>query len=253
MNVIIFSKGRPAQLELLLRSMKHFAPTIYNNTVVQCKMDTEGYVQVAEIHDHILFVQDNHDGSFKETLLALIDERDPITVFFMDDMCFVHDLDIRDITDELNRSEVVCYSSRLNVSMDYCYTRAINVKHPRFNTWDWRDYGGDFGYPMSLDGHFFKTEEILRLLKQGVYHNPNSLEAWLAAHPIPLYLMSCGDNNAVINNPNNRVQHTFQNRHEGGGLKEINKLFDEGKIIAIDLYLSAHYNAPHVPIEIKMI
>ena len=137
--------------------------------------------------------------------------------------------------------------------MDYCYTRDMKVKPPNYALWSWREAQGDFAYPMSLDGHFFNTEDILPLLSKGKYSNPNQLEAYLAKHPINKELMICGKENAVINNPNNRVQDVYPNRSENGDLDAINKLFLQGKRIDIRPYLKAKYNAPHVPIKIVMI
>jgi len=251
MNAIIFSKDRPAQLELLLRSMEHFAPKIYEEVTVM--VNNEGqYLRVKELHPYVRFISDGMRGSFKHTLVYEVNIRERITVFFVDDDCFVHDFNFNKAEEALKDPGVLCHSIRLNMYMDYCHSRDIFVQSPHSLIWDWHNFDGDFGYPMSLEGHFFRTDDIYRLLEQGVYNNPNTLEAWLAAHPITLNMITCGKHNSIVGNPHNLVQTTYKNRHSGGDLDKINKEFNEGKIISIDPYL-CHHNAPHVPIEIKMI
>ncbi len=47
-------------------------------------------------------------------------------------------------------------------------------------TWRWREAGGDWGYPMSLDAHIFRTGHLSRFIMELKYHNPNTLEGSLA-------------------------------------------------------------------------
>src|SRR5438093_12235405 len=75
---------------------------------------------------------------------------------------------------------------------------------------------GDWGYPMSLDGHVFRTAEIRPLLERLDYVNPNALEAALAAAPLPHPKVTCFDVARIVNVPDNRVQDTARNRHAGG-------------------------------------
>ena len=89
MNAIIFSKDRPAQLDLLLRSMQKYAPEIYKEAIVQLAGWNKGYDLVREYHRDIDYGLDSDNGSFQSTLLKKIYEWDDETVFFMDDMCFV--------------------------------------------------------------------------------------------------------------------------------------------------------------------
>ncbi len=251
MNAIIFSKDRPAQLELLLRSMEYFAPKIYEEAIVMVDYETQ-YFRVQELHPHVAFINDGMRGSFKHTLMYELNIRELITVFFVDDDCFVHDFNFSEAEGSLKDTDVLCHSIRLNPQMDYCHSMDIFVQSPKSFIWDWKNFDGDFGYPMSLEGHFFRTEDIYKLLEQGRYNTPNTLESWLAVHPITRKYMTCTNNNKIVGNPHNLVQGTHKNRHSGGDLEKINKEFNEGKIISIDPYLCYH-NAPHVPIEIKMI
>ena len=57
---------------------------------------------------------------------------------------------------------------------------------PPATTWHWMGMEGDWGYPMSLDGHIFRTAEIAPLLEHLDYRNPNVLEAALARRPLTL-------------------------------------------------------------------
>lgn len=74
--------------------------------------------------------------------------------------------------------------------LQYCFTRNIKQELPvfdnllerngkTFNYWIWGDCvdSPDWCYPLSVDGTFFLREEILRIVENISFNNPNSLEA----------------------------------------------------------------------------
>ena len=56
--------------------------------------------------------------------------------------------------------EIACLSLRMCPRMDYSYALDTITGIPPFEdgtTWRWPEAEGDWGYPMSLDGHVFRT------------------------------------------------------------------------------------------------
>lgn len=251
MNVIIFSKDRAAQLDLLLRSM----PQWNNNILYTCSTDefAEGYDILETQYDNFFIRQAN----FKDDLLRFIQPHERFTVFFTDDDVFINDMPANSpqMYEMMNSSHVACLSLRLNPRMTYCYTLNRPMRHPHFhkyNTWQWQRGDADFGYPMSLDGHIFPTCDILPLLQRLEYNNPNELEGRLATNPSHRPKMVCFDKSVIVNNPINRVQNTVPNRHGDISAEWLNEQFLQGKRIKLEPFLGYEPNACHVELPIIM-
>jgi hypothetical protein len=79
--------------------------------------------------------------------------------------------------------------------------------------WDWTHADGDFAYPMSLDGHIFRTDLLLPILTPLEYTTPNELEEILHSrrHLVPPLMLSF-DRSCVVSIPANVVTSTHRNR-----------------------------------------
>ena len=121
------------------------------------------------------------------------------------------------------------------------------------NVWTWKGAQVDFAYPMSLDGHIFRTKEILPLLIKLKYNNPNTLEGELVNHPINATQMVCYDKPKIINNPLNKVQDVNNNKHGNVTALWLNKEFMSGKIIDLKTFHEYENHACHEEIPITLI
>ncbi len=270
MNVIIFSKDRAAQLDLLLRGMPEFDEVYVIWTASDNKfaagydiIDFRGAISVRQSH------------AFKDDVVWYVDSPNEYTMFLTDDDIFLRDFD----ADIRLNPEIACLSLRLNPGMNYCYTLNRPQKAPKFGTYrnyvfdvnsamaqllpfppihhieyayDWRNADADYGYPMSLDGHIFRTADILPLLEKLDYHNPNTLEGQLACHPINRPMMMCFDKSVIVNNPINSVQSTVPNRHGTITAEWLNEQFLAGKRIKLEPFIGYEPNACHVELPIIM-
>jgi hypothetical protein len=249
MNIVIFSKDRPAQLDLFLRSMKRFYPEwglsreIHVLYTYSAEYYGSGYVKVITMHPDISYVYENPNG-FKTDLLNLITRENPLTVFFVDDNVFKDNFILKseEMKIFLRREDIICLSLRLYPKINYCYTMNIPVQLPSFveekNMWRWGDATpGDWSYPMSLDGHIFKTDDIFSLLIQLDYTNPNTLEGQLACHPVNLPYMICYENSKIINIPANKVQSENTNRHGNISSFDLNEKFLSGYRLSLNKLL----------------
>jgi glycosyltransferase involved in cell wall biosynthesis len=220
-RLVAFSKDRPAQLDLLLRSIERFVPTGVQTAVVFTASDQlhdRGYAVVRDEHPWAQWVDEREAGGFKAATLGLVAGAGERLGFLVDDIVFTHPLDVDaaplaalDVD-----PEVLCCSLRLDPGKTYCYALDRPMTPPPATTWDWAGMEGDWGYPMSLDGHIFRTAQIAPLLERLEYRNPNELEAALADAPLTLPKATCFDVARIVNVPDNRVQDTAPNRHGGG-------------------------------------
>jgi len=239
MNITIFSKDRACQLELLLRSMKKYFKECnqFRISILYTYSNENfrrGYELTKQKHPEFNYIKEE---SFKNNLLSVIDENKKYTTFFVDDNIFKEPFSIEDNEFKLLENDsVVCLSLRLHPNLTYCYPAKIQQRKPELIDeciLPWVGKEGDFGYPMSVDGHIVRTSDIIDMLRLNGYSNPNSLEGGLAANPIRKPFMVMYQKSIIMNNPVNKVQN-FNNNVFGDVSQEfINEQYLDGKIISM--------------------
>jgi hypothetical protein len=258
MNITVFSKDRACQLEAFLRSydrhIEYPAPTvIYTHSHPDYR---DGYQILAAEYPDVNFVE---EGQFKTDVLQSIDPSDPYTVFFVDDIVVRRDFswDRREMQHFEANPEILALSLRLSPQITYCYALNIPTPIPALDenyTWNWRACKGDWGYPMSVDGHIFRTADILPLLQRLDYRKPNTLEAAIAGHPLNKPKLACVQDHIIVNIPQNVVQTEWKNRAQKGlTAQELNRRFLYGHRIDINMIEKMENNACHCELNYEFI
>jgi autotransporter strand-loop-strand O-heptosyltransferase len=235
-NVVIFSKDRPLQLDALLNSIDKHAKWIKDLMII-CKYSDEeyfkGYYLTAINHPKAKFI--NQDGTLKDALLKSIDINKQATIMLVDDDIFYRDLPIINYI-----KPGAVYSTRLGKNCTYCYTQDKA-----------QEYGTlDFNYTWSLDGNIYNTGEILKHLKSLEYETPNQLENQLSKlEPLS---MSHRDQSCLVGIPNNVVQSDYKNRNAGGDSKALNNIFLSGGRVDIDSMDFSSVRSVHQNIDYKI-
>jgi hypothetical protein len=142
--------------------------------------------------------------------------------FFVDDNVFVRPYthNCKEFEMFENDKNISCLSLRLAPHINFAYTSQMVNEPPVFENeyvWDWRCNKNinDWYYPMSIDGHVFRSGDILQTIKDGDYIAPNSFEqALVEACPVAGNKMICFEQSKIINIPCNKVQ-TENNNHAG--------------------------------------
>jgi hypothetical protein len=243
MNVIIFSKDRAMQLDLLLRSIKR---NMGVDVSIMYSYSSEWYMSGYERligggYNWVRVID------FKLELLNLV--KDEFTLFFTDDSVVTRKFSLRDMRYFANDFRAVCYSMRLSPTVRYCFAEDKESNVPEIDgngRFSWKGLDGDWGYPMSVEGHVFRTKDILPLLRVLEYSNPCELEALLAVSPISKPYMYCGDKSSMINIPLNQVQTGWKNRCGDTGVEYLNKMFLDGYRIDLGPLLDYPNTACHV-------
>jgi hypothetical protein len=262
-NVVIFSKDRAAQLELLLRSFKQFFREWSSlNVSVVYKASTFDFEKGYDlcINNHPEFTYVNEDlQSFKDATLASVKHENPFTFFLVDDIVFKEPISMLDPEFEhfSQSADSICLSLRLHAGINYCYPIAQYVPPPMEitegkNEWSWLGEQGDWGYPLSVDGHVFSTEMIRLFIDQLPYTNPNTFESYMAFNAQDLAphfpkMICYKKNSRILNIPANRVQDTFANRV--GNLitaEDLNKKFLQGNRIKLEPFVGYVNNSAHI-------
>ena len=263
LNIIIFSKDRACQLELLLRSMKIYFKEFYEYKInilytFSNEKYREGYKKVFEIHDdpNINYIKETKD--FKSHVLSLINIDNTYTVFFVDDIVFKNSfsVDCNEFKLFESNADILTLSLRLHPYLNYCYSARIPMKAPKFDSnfcFRWVGESGDYGYPMSLDGHFFRTNEILGLTKLVSFNNPNSYESYLSFYPFKRHNIICFEESIIVNNPINKVQNFNNNFHGKIDANFLNDKFLDGYIIDLENFKGIKNISCHQEIQINLI
>lgn len=286
LNTIIFSKDRACQLEALLRSWSQNVRGVGNlgRTNIIWKASTPefetGYQKLMSFYSCLKQFNFIKEQSFSEQVCKLLEtcnSETDLVMFLVDDIMFKEtwwlDQELEQLL--LTNKEIFCLSLRLSEHINYCYPTGTHViKPPNYTVlnnnyscgnlaeFNWKHAEGDWGYPMSLDGHVFSAsfiKPIVFKLKEQ-FNNPNSLESILAetcnrgVFDYRTKILCYHFNSKIINIPANRVQTTCLNKHNNNiTAEELNRLFvEQDQVVDIDKYHKIKNNSPHVNLTLEL-
>jgi hypothetical protein len=258
-NIIVFSKDRAMQLDLFIRSFNHCVSYAkgYKIDVLYTYSNSkfgDGYNRlIRNCPENIKFTKET---DFKKNLLSLV-AQDGFTVFFVDDNIFKNPVDFYDGQMDIfiNNKSILCRSLRLSRHLTYCYPAKVPMTPPKFDMngiFRWRYLAGDYGYPFSVDGHIFRTNDILPLIIDLEYSNPNTLEGAMQKYPTNRDYMICYNQSIIINNPINRVQTVNDNIHGNISAEYLNNCYRNGKRIKLEPFLGIDNTSCHTVMEIEL-
>jgi hypothetical protein len=227
------------QLDACLRSIDRFAPYAGSITVIfrATTPDFEtGYGLLMNRRD----VTFREQSDFEADVLKVTGEDQEYTVFHTDDDVFFRAPSALPMPAE----GFVAFSLRLGTNTTYCYSGATRQALPPFSrsgpylAWDWTRAQHDFAYPMSLDGHVFKTRLLRDLLSKARFENPNELEEelHLRRYKAPSWLLSF-EQSCLVSIPLNIVSSTHTNRASANpelSPASLNYRFLAGERISLD-------------------
>jgi hypothetical protein len=165
----------------------------------------------------VRFTQQTNDQSFKQDLLEIIFSLTCDLLFFLvDDILFTEPLDLNDIL-KFDPDEFVP-SIRMGQNLSRCYVQQKPQPLPHFLNhpvsdndkivWQWNKGELDWGYPLSVDGHFFARREMAAMASLLAFRAPNSFEDQLQIFK-PCFHTRYGigyKKSRIVNIPFNRVQ-----------------------------------------------
>jgi len=203
-NIIIFSKNRAAQLDLLIRSLyKNFK--IYNDLSVLYTYSDEyykkGYDIVKKRYSEINWVLEK---GFKRSLIRLIHKKYPFILILTDDCFFTKEVIYDRNLDLLYKYKNILALSLLK-SEDNVY-KADNDNRTtgqpawiRKNVWNWKqEIAVPWNYCMSVSTNIYRTEDFYYYVINSNYNNPNDLEDAMVQNPVDKSLMVASDEIKVV-------------------------------------------------------
>ncbi len=248
-SAVVFSRDRAAQLDLCLRSIALNAPWVSRTTVIY-KATTpehaEGYAKAKRYNKTTLFVE---ELEFQTQVRDALKHGD-YAMFVCDDDVLYRPLNHDEPTpDQVLTYDplVLCVSLRLGLNTHACYSLRRRSQQPAlvaaggYLHWRWHNADGDWAYPGSLDGHIFRTDQLLTLLTASWTHEavewsgPNELEDHLhrATRTALLPHMACYRTQSLVGVPVNSTQDAYKpnrngERFHGHGRYHVNGLHGHG-------------------------
>lgn len=249
---LIFSKDRAMQLDAVLQSLylhcqdieKIELKVIYT---VSSLLHAEQYTQLAQQFQNVAFIK---ESAFKTQVVASIADYTYVA-FLVDDNLVVGDFSVTAMAESLQaNADALGFSLRLGRNSSFCYPQQQPQACPQFIAvsegflkFNWTAGQYDFGYPLEVSSSMYCVSDLLGILQQAYYYNPNTLEIVLASH-CPIFagcknMLLCNQYALMFCNPVNIVQSTCNNL---SGLKvhytieQLAQLFAAGYRIDVEKY-----------------
>ena len=272
---IIFSKNRPLQLDLCLKSIKKNFKQSTKNIVI-CNNDEgfdDAYQTLKNEHTDVMFWNQS-ESLFHDINRMVRAAVNDYVCFFVDDCICFNKVDIPElILNELENS--CCVSLRLGLNISE--RSHDNIAYPdrpveygidptgKYIYWNKTShlYGSYWSYSHSVDGHIFNrpdmenvTSELWELSEfRSWKQTPNEFESAIQRFwPLSPQLILSPIESCVVNSPNNKVQESH-NDNRSGDIFEYNektlleKYESGGRIDLEDLDFS-DIKCPHTEIDI---
>lgn len=185
--ILVFSKDRPMQVELLLRSLHircqdmkavdEFKTVLYKASTPEID---EMYKTVAKEYPLFDFVPET---DFKSQVLEQL-RFSKFVMFLVDDTIFIQNFTHADLYENLeDNNALLGISLRLGLNCVHCYAMNQITAAP-FGTmevgeklyFNWTMGQLDWGYPLEVSSSIYRTEDIRNLLNGVDFKNPNDLE-----------------------------------------------------------------------------
>lgn len=211
-NTIIFSIDKALSLRILLESLHINGSNLFNNITIF-------YISISQKEEYEKLIKESSSNiewiqitDFKKQLLETLNKKLEFTCFFMDNNILYKKIKHSETLLDLFKihSDLFCFSLRLGKNINFCsLTDTENVLKneqyidEKFMLWNWSKHYLDFGFPLSLNGHIFRTKEIVKLTNVTSFNNPESLEeSWQNFDNFPKEMMASYIQSALINDSN---------------------------------------------------
>ena len=227
-NTIIFSMNRAAQLDLLLQSIKRYAPWMWPPTILYRTTSDPfalGYSILMGEHGIDLTWQ----LPLKEMLLATIDPDVPLTTMLVDDSVF-----FAPFGRIISLPHGVAFAPHLGKNCTYCYPFSRPQKEGE----------SDFLTAWTVDGNIYRTYNLLDCLRAVEFTTPNNLEDSMGRAARPMRVIYA-ERSCMVTIPANVVQHEYPNRHGGGSAEELNARYLAGERLDLDAMDFSNVTAWH--------
>lgn len=241
LNLLIFSKNRACQLEMLIRSIKQHLKFKTDYVITVLYKETEEYklsydfLKTKNSVKDVVFVKET---SFQEDFLTIL-KYYKYTCLLTDDSLFFRDVNFI-ILPEHNET----FSFRLGyntIVQDHTVPTLQPALIPdgileNIIYWNPQKYPPyyNYGYPYSFDGHIYLSENLEQALNKHVYKSTNDIEGILSGKRHLIDKIYSYTHSRLVNIPcNNLSGLTTAGAFHSYTMKDLDNLFMSGKNVKI--------------------
>ncbi|KKM75994.1 hypothetical protein LCGC14_1384590 [marine sediment metagenome] len=249
-DILIWTKDRPCQVDLLLRSIKYGFNKNCGNVFVRYDYTNEefkkGYDKVVQKNYGIpiSYIETTGDLEFDTKDIVNNKIKTKYMLAICDDDVFIRPVDVEGMLDLYNK-DIAGVSLRMSTDIIYCYGTQKSCDLPKFEPcennllkWKWADSdpSTDWGYPAAVNNTIYKTQWYRDTIKDFKFQTPNTLEFLFNTnrHLFAPYLISL-KKTRILNIPVNQVQTECPTNPFGKTFaytrKELNDKWLNGEII----------------------
>jgi hypothetical protein len=252
-SLIAFSKDRPMQCDLLLKSFKDMAGDY--SLVDQYVLYDASSIEYEKSYDicksenaSVNFIK--QDFFYKDLKRLLENVDSSFYLFCTDDTIFIRNFLIDDIETMFdNNDDLLNFSLRLGKNTIYCYSLLSQQKAPKFKKengvlmWDWRGAEYDFGYPLEVSSSVLRAKDVKKFIQSAAFLDPNQMEWFMDMAKSTLvdrYTSASYRLSVAFSAPMNKVKKTNTNRASENfeySIERLNEVYNNGyRINSRDFY-----------------
>jgi hypothetical protein len=259
MKFLVFSKDRPYQLDAFLRTARDNAGISLADISVLYRYTDSFKNDIETVKSENLEVSFIEQDDFRSDVISWVGSVKSDTVSFAtDDALFTRSVPSEKIANILVANKnITTFSLRMGLHLEHCYPTNSQQHIPNGTVqggvfvWDAEQAEGDWGYPLSVDGHVFRREFVKSMLESFNFSNPNSLESnWQSLKHLVSPFVCCLPKSCYFNVPLNRVQDEYANRSGNVLPEQLAHEYRKGKRFAAKSVLSMLNISAHQEIEI---
>ncbi|MCX6224411.1 MAG: glycosyltransferase family 2 protein [Bacteroidia bacterium] len=266
---IVFSKDRALQLHGLLSTLREkVSPVVPVHVLYLASSSShqKAYDDVIAMFGkcNVRFIRQQNDHSFKHDLMEILFSLTCDILFFLvDDILFTEPVDLNNVL-KLDL-DVFVPSLRMGQNLTRCYVLQRPQPLPHFLdspisqsdkiVWKWNSGELDWGYPLSVDGHFFAKREISVMAAMLSFRAPNSFEDQLQIFK-PFFSNRYGTGykkSRIVNIPCNRVQTERNNLSGNTHPDELLEQWQKGYQIDYEKFYGMTNESAHQDITLPLI
>lgn len=241
-NILIFTKDRPAQLDLALRSIQeNLAAKVFVTASWSSDEFRTGYEILKKEYPNIVFWDRQN---LMQDIYRFLCIKSNLIAWATDDSYVYRrpeytELELNSL---FNMGGFQSFSHRLglNCTNQDPFNSEVKMARPnfinngKFLMWnrssvnEWNNYQ----YPFSVDLNIYRRQDILEQVAGLNCETPNFFEAEMCKRQIKTF-NACLHESSVVTIPANRVQSEFKNGHAGVDPVELNRRFLNGERLSV--------------------
>lgn len=263
-KLLVWSKDRACQLELLLNSLNRHAAGLFDINIIYTFSSGFYKAGYKKLQDSDYAATWIYETNLQKQTRDFINSAEDHVSFSTDDQVFFKHVNQESLLKHLPQNDNEIFSFRLgfNTLVQDCH--AGTYQRPLYNyvieddivSWNTNEYHpfDNYGYPLALDTHVFRATKMQELISYFEFKNTNQLESKMQNYTSTINRMSSFTNSVSVNIPcNNMSTITRSGEKFAFDVQFLNEQFLNGKRLDLDSIESNAWVGCHQEFDLQLI